>query len=159
MNHELKLNHLSVYLPHQLEMQYIVRDKVQKVGILKNLYFNSCETHPERASIDNDDLEHIWMFKPILRPMTDLFEQIEHLGEVIVPADVIGKYFEQYEWSKSEHLELNILEQSLYDRFIIGDDKQLSPFCPILVSNILCRLHFDIYGLIPKGLATIKNIK
>lgn len=69
---ELEVKHLAPYLPYGLKLQYIIRGKVEKTGIMKTIIHNDSETHPTKIAIDFSDVEHIWMFKPILKPMSSL---------------------------------------------------------------------------------------
>jgi hypothetical protein len=69
---ELEVKHLAPYLPYNLSLQYIVRDKVEKTGIMKSIIHNEDETHPTKVSIEWGDAEHIWMFKPLLKPLSQL---------------------------------------------------------------------------------------
>jgi hypothetical protein len=94
---ELEIKHLATYLPYGLKLQYVVREKVEKTGIIKSISHNEDETHPTRVSISamyNE--EHIWMFKPILRPLSDLTKEIEYNGEKFVPLFELFKLINDY---------------------------------------------------------------
>lgn len=122
---KLELKHLSPYLPYGLNMAFIVREKIIKVGTLNNISINNSDTHPIRYSIDTlNELEHEWMFKPILRPLSDL------------------KQHECYT-SLSDNLRFNI--------DILGFPNYLD--LKVNDYNILLENHFDIYGLIEQNLA------
>jgi hypothetical protein len=69
---ELEAKHLAPYLPYGLKLQYTVRDKVEQTGIMKSISHNKNETHPTRVSIEFNNEEHIWMFKPVLVPLKEL---------------------------------------------------------------------------------------
>lgn len=84
----LEIKHLAAYLPYKINLQYIIRDRVVKTGIMKTIIHNEADTHPTKISIDWDDAEHIWMFKPILRPLSDLTKEIEVDGKRFVPIDI-----------------------------------------------------------------------
>ena len=73
---ELQLKHLVQYLPYGLQLQFIVRGKVLQTGTMRTLTFNEHETHPEKVSIEHSDEEHIWMFKPLLKPIDNNAEQL-----------------------------------------------------------------------------------
>lgn len=38
---ELEIKHLVSYLPYCLKLQYVVRDKVEKIGIMRNTSYKS----------------------------------------------------------------------------------------------------------------------
>jgi hypothetical protein len=79
---ELEIKHLAPYLPYGLKLQYVVREKVEKTGVLQSISHRDFETHPTRVSIEGlYNEEHIWMFKPILRPLSDLNNEIVINGE------------------------------------------------------------------------------
>ena len=44
-NTVLSAVHLAPYLPYGLKLQYVVRDKVEKTGIMKSIIHNEDETH------------------------------------------------------------------------------------------------------------------
>ncbi len=68
----LTIKELAPYLPYGLNMQYVVRGVVEKTGVLQSISHNENETHPTRVSISQlYNQEHIWMFKPLLRPLSD----------------------------------------------------------------------------------------
>lgn len=46
---ELQIQHLSPYLPYSLIVQYVVRDKVERKGVMRSISFNEDETHPARV--------------------------------------------------------------------------------------------------------------
>ena len=72
---ELEAKHLTPYLPHRLKLQYVVRGEVEKIGIMRSISYNDSETHPTRVSIDGQDEEHIWLFRPILKRMRNLNDE------------------------------------------------------------------------------------
>lgn len=127
---ELEVKHLAPYLPYSLKIQYIVRDKVEKTGYMRSISHNEDETHPTRVSINHNYEEHIWMFKPILRPMEDIKYYVEFLNKYNVDFDkkegcLVKRKNENY-------TRLNELD-------------------------FLFQNHFDVFGLIPKGLAVDIN--
>lgn len=79
--------------------------------------------------------------QPILRPLSDLTKEIEHNGEKFVP---IRKLLEanSFNLEKMETEYINSFAKSMVEIQMAYDDAQL-----------LLRWHFDIFGLIEKGLA------
>lgn len=72
---ELEVKHLAPYLPYGLILQYVVREKVIKTGIMKSIIHNEDETHHTKVSIEFGEAEHIWMFKAVLRPLSQLGDE------------------------------------------------------------------------------------
>ncbi len=138
---ELEVKHLAPYLPYGLNLQYVVREKVEKTGIMKTIIHNEDEAHPTKISIDWNDAEHIWMFKPILRPLSDLNNEIVINGEKHQMWLLINgqKALENGKIENMNGYQYSILELS-YNK----------------IQTIL-KFHFDIFGLIEKGLAVDIN--
>lgn len=136
---KLEIKHLAPYLPYGLKLQYVVRDKVEKTGIINSISHNEDETHPTRISISSMyDEEHIWMFKPILRPLSDLTKEIEVDGKKFVPIYIIDK-----------RNNLSVLETT--------KDADLIDCLSYWVINYLLEWHFDVFGLIENDLAVDIN--
>lgn len=143
---ELEVKHLAPYLPYGLKLQYVVREKVEKTGIMKSISHNEDETHPTRISISamyNE--EHIWMFKPILKPLSKLS------NEELIP---IGLFIRDIEKHKATYKD-NI--------FAVEDAKAwirtgMKPVLSLLqvqgIMEHLYSVHADVYKLIDAELAT-----
>tara|TARA_R110001632_G_scaffold117450_1_gene229538 strand:- start:143 stop:514 length:372 start_codon:yes stop_codon:yes gene_type:complete len=116
---ELELKHLAPYLPYGLKARFMHPVvKHQKTGVINNTYNLDDDV---KLSIDYSDDEHIWMYKPILRPLSDLTEY----------SYTIGSYFN-----------LEDFKTCVYN-------KEVS----VLEWEDLLKNHFDVFGLIEKGLA------
>jgi hypothetical protein len=121
---ELEVKHLAPYLPYGLKLQYVVREKVEKIGTMESISHNEDETHPTRVSISamyNE--EHIWMFKPLLKSMRSLNNENVVKLKLFIEAD------KQY-----------LIDSPLNCCY---DDLQY-----------LLSEHYDVFGLIDAGLAT-----
>jgi hypothetical protein len=139
---ELEIKHLAPYLPYGLKLQYVVREKVEKTGVLQSISHRDFETHPTRVSIEGlYNEEHIWMFKPILRPLSDLNNEIVINGEKHQMWLLINgqKALENGEIENMNGYQYSILELS-YNK----------------IQTIL-KFHFDIFNLIGQGLAVDIN--
>ena len=139
---ELEIKHLAPYLPYGLKLQYVVREKVEKTGVLQSISHRDFETHPTRVSIEGlYNEEHIWMFKPILRPLSDLNNEIVINGEKHQMWLLINgqKALENGEIENMNGYQYSILELS-YNK----------------IQTIL-KFHFDIFSLIGQGLAVDIN--
>lgn len=110
---ELQIKHLTPYLPYGLELQYIVRGVVLKTGVMTNIIHNPSETHPTKISIGWDDAEHIWMFKPILRPLSELKFDNYHFDFDFSEGFMVKRINETY----TRFNEFDYLFQNHYDVF------------------------------------------
>lgn len=139
---ELLVNHLTPYLHHSLELQYIVRDKIEKTGILKKISHNEDETHPTKISIDYLDSEHIWMFKPLLHRLSDFDrEYFEEMKE-----DFGAYWCDAYD---------DFFDIWFDDAMNIHKLIQQAPFC---IFDYFCKKHYDVFGLINYNLASVKGV-
>ena len=136
---KLEVKHLAPYLPYALKVQYIVRDKVEKTGYMRSISHNEDEAHPTRVSINHNYEEHIWMFKPILKPISDLKSELilEHF-----------KYWEEVEFYGNSF--------SIKGKGMIMQGYDFDDLPYTLVQKLL-EFHFDLFGLIEKGLAVDIN--
>ena len=104
----LTIEHLAPYLPYNISLQFIIRKDVVRTGVMTRLLNYSHETHTERVAIDNYDSEHIWMFKPILRPLEDLNKAIwQEINTV-------------FDFSELKDYDINFIPYSLFE-FLIGN--------------------------------------
>ena len=160
----LTLEQLAPYLPYgipaKLSQKGIFNQddeypnpRTKEIGIIKNISFwypeITGQLHiSETYSFDFDEIDEVDI---LLRPLTDLTKEIEHNGESFVVIDIL----EQDE--NNDYLaDCNIWTQKLFE-----EQKILSlEFIPYGVMQILFMYHFDVFGLIPKGLAKdINQIK
>jgi hypothetical protein len=133
---ELELKHILPYLPYKL--------KCNEKWTLISL--SSLEDHAMfdySARFDGENKKgYIQFLKPMLRPMSDLFKDIVHNGRK-VNASILLR---------------NSLESSS-----VKSGKFLYPLTeplamPYFLIQVLFKYHFDVFGLIEKGLAEpIKN--
>ena|SRR5690554_3589173 len=120
MEKKLTLREIAPYLPYGLEVIYT---HTGERGNIKNLY--DIEYYDDiKIGINWMDGEHIWMFKPILRPLSDLTKH------------------ECYT-ALSYNLRFNI--------DILGFPNYLD--LKVNDYNILLENHFDVFGIIEKNLA------
>jgi hypothetical protein len=70
MRKELTIEHLAAYLPYGVKMRYIERGKIISTGVIRSIIHNEGDTHPTKVCINYQGDEHIWMFKPLLRPLS-----------------------------------------------------------------------------------------
>lgn len=125
---KLELKHLAPYLPYGLKMQ----------AKHTNLEYSTM-TLCDKTGLSNigisDVIDDIECFKPILRPLSDLTKQQE--------ADIC-------EYSDIERVVFSGNPSTLY--FTNTEEKTyLDDYLDTL--NYLFKNHFDVFGLIPNGLA------
>ena len=115
---KLELKHLAPYLPYGLNYQYTGNGITKIMG-----------SH-------NIDIVNGEVFKPILRPLSDLTKEIEIDGEIFIP----------YDWIK-ENIDRHGCYIDYSDMFI-----EPTEYAYNVVSKLF-EWHFDVFGLIEKGLA------
>ncbi len=131
-----ELKYIAPYLPYGLKVKDI------KYGLLFEAL--SFITSPNQSfDVYNSNLDQLIkdeLLKPILRLLTDLTKEIEHEGEKFVPVDKlrwITDTSKTYNW--------NAIDQSAVK------------YLNYEVIQMLFEWHFDIFGLIEKGLAVDIN--
>jgi len=142
---KLTLEHLAPYLPYGLkaemldyECDYVGKKYDEIVGFHqwdKNcLYWSALTVGGSKPNIER--------IKPILRPLSDLTKEIEHNGERFVPKDVL---IDRYDLKFDED------DDFFLDYYCIGETD--SPWTGYHIIQLLIQWHFDVFGLIEKGLA------
>ena len=141
---KLELFEIAGYLPYGL--MCVEFGKIAKIGGFKkvngdfcfNFYFNSyvSETH-----------HHIELIMPILRPLSDLYNPIQHNGKEIVPAaKILSNYSStpenQYKFSGNEY------KVGLF--YFITQGVDMSDY---EIFDYLHKLKIDYRNLIDDGLA------
>ena len=121
---KLELKHLAPYLPFCLKGNYEVSEVVPSAKF---------ELRNKELRTDNVDF-FLNYAKPILRPLSDLTKEIEVNGKKFVPHIKLGGRTNLKDYD-IEYLSKNI------DNMSYG-----------LVSKLI-EWHFDVFGLIEKGLA------
>lgn len=164
---KLELKHLAPYLRHKLKM--IFEGKRGRIIELSCLSFNSL------GETFSDGRGGMWIdrsgFKPILRPLSDLTKEIHHDCKYFIPLIEIfeicaGGYYsidnvlieinnKVYKISTS----IDELRFDTEDKYFIMEcldlegNNWLKPFNQLELFEKLFEWHFDIFGLIEKGLA------
>ena len=144
---KLELEHISAYLPYALKgnafsnegfYEPIINGELFRIETGKTLI-----SHTYEPFLVVDDIEiEIQDFKPKLRPLSDLTKEIEVNGEKFVPIE-----YNAFKEDK-EHLIEFQNKYAHYKSVKYG------------IIERLLEWHFDIFGLIEKGLAVdINTIK
>lgn len=132
MEKKLELKHLAPYLPYGLKAMYTHGNKFGEVKGLSDI----SEYDDIKIRMDYQDCEHIWMFKPILRPI-----------QYLTSDDFKSDFFGINEQREEDYWLLEAIENG--HRFTYGDYQNLT----YRTVEFLFKNHFDIFGLINDGLA------
>ena len=146
MKKELTIKELAPYLPYKLQIQV---KTIWPGGSAINIETMELLTEEALTTENNDCFFHdpdgdtIW--KPLLRNLTSLTKEIEHNGERFVPLDQIQK---EVDWCDA-YTEWWDYQEPNFDSMMMNG--------PYEVIQILLSWHFDVFGLIPSGLAIEKT--
>lgn len=128
---KLELKHILPYLGSELEVFDALNQKVKIIGFKDQTYF--IENGSRYAYADIQDC------KPILRPLSDLTKEIDVNGEKFVPIEKVQDWNTSIDFAKEF-------------KALLEDERWLSTTSYLLV-ELLFEWHFDVFGLIEKGLA------
>ena len=133
---KLELKHLAPYLPYGLKIQGINHGEIAELSCCTETSVNiTARTFQYGMWADIFDI------KPILRPLSDLTKVIQHNGNEFIP-------YIEYNYIREFLEELSTLDHTYMDHV------------QYKVIEVLFELHFDVFGLIEKGLAIdINTIK
>lgn len=153
METHLTIKHLAPYFPYKLKgrvdkKSYLQNEK-ERIGTITQIDIE-CSDYDLVVTEENGYfLCYIEDFKPILRPLSSLTKEIEVNGERFSPYD----WFEQHE--ENDYFADNIWIQYLFN--YEKDDIIKLDLIPYGVMEKLFEWHFDVFGLIEKGLAISYN--
>ena len=133
---ELERKHLAPYLPYQVGIK-------RKGYEDKNLFLLGIEYYDIVHQLGKTPIIFI---KPVLRPLSQLTQEIEHNGEKFVPIDKIKSMwgYETFEYQ-------GYINYAHY--FKLEDNKPAILHLPYCFIELFLEWHFDIFGLIEKNLA------
>ena len=128
---KLELKHIAPYLPYDLKIEYIMYGlkKISEISLLS----------PFGLALYNNHWRAFEMVKPILKDIDD-FDPSEKRSEVEEFVG-IGNWCEAYD----EYMD--IFEDN------IGSSEALVLQAPQPIFNYFLSQHYDVFGLISKGLA------
>lgn len=129
----LKTKHLAPYLEHKLKVKQRPFSSIEELKII-DTFRNQCSIY-NKVLTNEIPIEDII---PILRPISDLKKEIEVNGENFIPID--GMF-------------LPMGERNILNSWADENRCWLGNQISYLIYQNLFELHFDIFGLIPKGLA------
>lgn len=131
MEKHLTIKHLSPYLPYGLRIDW--HNENSDWGLMVPEKSNGFE----RLNI-LDIVER--GAKPILRPLSDLTNKINHNGLELVPASQLGELILDHQ----KELDKPVVSFADINRGLVSSNK---------LFNKLLEWHFDVFSLIDKGLA------
>lgn len=154
---KLELKHLAPYLPYELKIAI-------EVAIL--------ETDSINLNLENISDLLLYQRKPVLRPLDDLVKEITHNGQKFIPIVELLK-IQYVSWHKNkegtryaeiEHGQTGTRYFALYTnqatysfklhKYEFNTNRNEIEYW---VMEKLFEWHFDVFGLIEKGLALNKN--
>ena len=131
---KLELKYLAAYLPYELKVLFEHRPSFKS----HPNYFKTEKLSASNISIIGKKTYSLVSAKPILRPLSDLTKEITHNGESFVPAGkMITHGFHNSFWYETDKFDYRYLYSYDLDK--------------------LLEWHFDVFGLIGKGLAVDIN--
>ena len=161
---KLELKHLAPYLPFKLEAKGKISGDIFEISLLCN----------EGVGIVGHSLSYglyagLDDIYPILRPLSQLTQEIEHNGERFVPALELVKEKEKHGKWKDHAPTIDytygiikmpfgeVLKVSKLDTWVIMLSFQDPARSEYFIIQKLFEWHFDVFGLIEKGLAIEKK--
>ena len=142
---ELKVEHLAPYLPYGLRMRNETHKALieSKGQTYHDSYLNSISREGHLFIGKRESSVHISTphWKPVLRPLSMLDKEIEHKGEKFIPI----------EWLEDKYYTLSLHKEC--ERLIELDGHKWTNHLSYLLLIHLFEWHFDVFGLIPNGLA------
>ncbi len=134
----LELKHLAPYLPYNV--MFCEKDEISETLQILNV--------KKLGEIMQDPLTTTCL---ILRPISDLTKEIEHNREKFVPLAKIREIFGGRPLGFDGKCFYQLIQKSI----VRGNEKTEVPmhFSQLDAFNLLFEWHFDLYGLIEKGLA------
>jgi len=139
---KLELKHLAPYLPYGLNIGQFDN------GFMFELEMVIDYKKLKRGNYVNIDYVDGVKYKPILRPLSDLTKEIEHNGEKFIPCKQLAKG-EHFPNTYSFKIEIDTLNVVGY----YTPESWLPLVSHYELWEKLFEWHFDVFGLIEKGLA------
>lgn len=145
---KITLKQLAPYLPYKLKILHYGKSKVMTTGGSSSNNWIGIKAVLNGAKGMQPD-----KYIPILHPLSDLIEEITVNKETFVPIRVINEIH-----SIEYHEEENKFSDDALQGVVNDCDIDLGfsypiEFLPYIVIQKLFEFHFDVFGLIEKGLA------
>lgn len=144
---KLEITHLAPYLPYKLKIKVKFLKK-KDVAELDSIFLKDVNGKRRTAIGVNGGWCYIETIKPILRPLSDLDKEINLNDKTFVPwLEIMNRG--RFKFVDGEEIVLNIKGLEKLNNFSLSDSK--------ILFDTLFEWHFDVFGLIPKGLAIDVN--
>ena len=152
METHLKINHLAPYLPYRLRLfheEYKAKH-ILDISIKEGIYYSEMSAVTLTAMVNGNGY-----LKPILLPLSDLTKEINYglstyaFTDLFEIGDCDGCVFE------FEHGNIKTIK-SLENISKYNSYHDIN-YLPNAVVNMMYEYHFDVFGLIERGLAIDKN--
>ncbi len=170
---KLELKHIAPYLPYQLKVIEVYNGKqVNDEFIVDCVNWNGGNIGGSDASLDSFELERAFNLrdiKPILRPMSDVIKDING----VVPAKELGRLAISVQKPNNLLVDSNgvpevdykiitkpfgeVLKVTNCDSWLVYLSLNEPLRCHYYIIEHLLKYHFDVFGLIEKGLAIKKE--
>lgn len=173
---QLTIEHLAPYLPYGLNIMHTEKNMML---IISGAYFEAnTDNHFKYKLLNWESTVKSTEAKPLLRPLSDLTKEIEHNGKRFIPIELIGKLFIEkgsfnegfFGWGlptgggdyQDYYLTIEQKEENLWMNTWCGrpDENGYEIESHVLEYTAFFQLikwHFDVFGLIEKGLAINLN--
>ncbi|EGK04747.1 hypothetical protein [Dysgonomonas mossii] len=167
---KLEPRHIVGYLPHKLMVHHIERNINGYIAVSKDYFRDYCEQYWTADSV----LFNIEKYKPLLRPLSSLYTEIDGMVGIVELAKMLSgtvlvdkidgcctnlSYFKCTFEDGFEELIINENCEGWYRSYF--DKNQPSTGRNVInqfeVFQYLFSHHFDVFGLIDKGLAIDKT--
>lgn len=181
---KLEFKHLAAYTASKIEVSYLeYADEKKRINAYltgtssddgiettykrkrrRDFAGQTHYTHGDLMQFNGHNNVYELDLKPVLRPLSDLFERISHKGEKFTPLDRLmerWEYFQEVDGDLCFGLDMEFDDVGDFDikvgtYFNIKDGK-LNDFLPHFIFELLIEWHFDVFGLLPEKLAIIKK--
>lgn len=146
---EIQVEYIAPYLPYKLRMAF--RDSetgnyIEK-GTMTSINYFASKTYSTKIAVDFFDSEYIWMYKPILRPMSLLFTLNEDGKENEWLCRLYDECINPYPFFENS---INNPSDLLYAMKLLEIAE-----IPYTIVNKLFEWHFDVFNLIENDLAIL----
>ena len=142
---KLQVKHLAPYLPYKpkiLAPTWLDSNK-KEIDAVMEVSFDGY------INLDNGYFHFIEDVKVFLRPLSDLTKEIQHNEESFIPMQVMQERF-----TKRLRFDSNGFYYHIDKSRVRGNSHDTHfPFSQLEAYGYLFKWHFDVFGLIEKGLA------
>ena len=146
---KIELKHLVPYLPYELKVK--IGETLHSLDGIYNELVNDSYTVHTSTYIDNENYEYEIknneFFKPILRPLSDLNKIIEFNGYSFIPLVELNTK------ALGLHKYRLFIDKEGKTRLLCDYHKGFDVSTGEQAKETLISWHFDVFGLINKGLA------